>query len=258
MFLHQLNPSVKALTIVVTIILLALVFDPITPALLFVWTITLTFIGGQIHWKRYVLYLLPFSILSFGMLWTTLFVGAPSQNLENVIHLFGLSFSYEALLTALALALRVLSVAALSLLFIFTTDMVDFILSLNQQMRLSPKIAYGVLAGFRFLPMMKEEWQLLHAAHRIRGARGNGYNERWKHYKRFAIPLLASAIRKAERTAIAMESKGFTGDRNRTYYRQFNVKKQDGFFFLCMLITFLIACLISNQLGFLKIYPYHF
>ncbi|WP_442852713.1 CbiQ family ECF transporter T component [Bacillus sp. J33] len=29
--------------------------------------------------------------------------------------------------------------------------------------------------------------------------------------KRYAVPLLAGAIRKAERTAMAMESKGFTG-----------------------------------------------
>lgn len=169
MFLHHLNPSIKALTIIFLVILLSLVFDPITPLLFMVWTIILTFFGGKINWKKYCLYFLPFSIIAFGMLWTTIVFADTPKRPDEIITFFGIIIPEESFLTALALSLRVLSVAALSLLFIFTTNINDFILSLIQQLKLSPKIAYGVLAGYRFLPTMKDELFVIRSAHRVRG-----------------------------------------------------------------------------------------
>lgn len=251
MFLHHLNPSIKAITIALLVVLLAFIFDPITPSVFLIGTIAITFIFGKVEWKKYVLYFIPFSILSFGMLWTTIAFATPSNNPNDVITLLGMMFPRESFLTALALSLRILSIAALSLLFIFTTNVVDFILSLIQQLKLPPKIAYGVLAGYRFLPMMKDELVIIHQAHRIRGInKAHTVMDKWHQYKRFAIPLLASAIRKAERTAIAMESKGFTGDKKRTFYRHFSIVKRDWLFPLMMLLLFSLAVLTSLKLDY--------
>lgn len=255
MFLHDLNPSIKALTIIILIILLALIFDPITPTLFLIWTIAFTFIGGQVRWKRYLLFFIPFFILAFGMLWTTIAFAQAPDNPNDTISIIGLTFPRESFLVALALSMRILSVATLSLLFIFTTNVIHFIISLIQQFRLPPKIAYGVLAGYRFLPMMKDELFIINGAHRVRGVnQAKGIRSRISQYKRFAIPLLASAIRKAERTAMAMESKGFTGSKNRTFYKKFYVTKKDWFFLGVMLIAFLIASFISFKLGFFRWY----
>ncbi|MDY0410368.1 energy-coupling factor transporter transmembrane component T family protein [Virgibacillus soli] len=255
MFLHHLNPSVKALTIVILVVLIAFIFDPVTPFLFLISTISITFLGGKVKWKRYILYFLPFTIFSFGMLWTTIVFAEVPKNPNEIITIFGLQYPRESFLTALALAVRVLSVAALSLLFIFTTNVIDFILSLIQQFRLPPKIAYGVLAGYRFLPMMRDELKTIHAAHRIRGVnQAKTLAGKWQQYRRFAIPLLASAIRKAERTAMAMESKGFTGGRKRTFYRIFSVSKADYIFLAVMIVMFLVASAISWQLGYLEIF----
>ena len=252
MFLHRLNPSIKAITIALIVVLLAFIFDPITPFIFLIGTIAITFIFGNVEWKKYILYFIPFSILSFGMLWTTIAFSTPSNNPNDVITLLGMTFPRASFLTALALSLRILSVAALSLLFIFTTNVVDFILSLIQQLKLPPKIAYGVLAGYRFLPMMKDELVIIHQAHRIRGINtAHTIKDKWHQYKRFAIPLLASAIRKAERTAIAMESKGFTGDKNRTFYLHFSIVKRDWLFPFMMLLLFSLAVLTSLKLGYI-------
>ena len=251
MFLHQLNPSIKAITIALFVMLLAFIFDPITPFVFLIGTITITFVFGKVKWKSYVLYFIPFSILSFGMLWTTIAFATLPNNPNDVITLLGMTFPRESFLTALALSLRILSVAALSLLFIFTTNVVDFILSLIQQLKLPPKIAYGVLAGYRFLPMMKDELVIINQAHRIRGInKAHTIMGKWHQYRRFAIPLIASAIRKAERTAIAMESKGFTGDKDRTFYHHFTISKKDWLFPLIMLVIFSLAVLISLKLGY--------
>ncbi len=255
MFLHHLNPNIKAITIIILVILLALVFDPITPFLFMVFTIAVTFIGGKINWKKYCLYFLPFSIIAFGMLWTTIVFADTPKNPDEVIRILGMTFPEESLITALALSLRVLSVASLSLLFIFTTNIVDFILSLIQQLKLPPKIAYGVLAGYRFLPMMKDELVIIHSAHRVRGFdHAKTIRGKWNQYKKFSIPLLASAIRKAERTAMAMESKGFTGDKNRTFYRLFSTSAKDWIFLIFMVITLLSVAYISWYLGYFKWY----
>lgn len=251
MFLHHLNPSVKAITIALLVILLAFIFDPITPLIFLIGTIVITFIFGKVEWKKYILFFIPFFILSLGMLWTTIAFAAAPNNPNDIVTLLGMVFPRESLLIAIALSLRILSVAALSLLFIFTTNVVDFILSLIQQLKLSPKIAYGVLAGYRFLPMMKDELIIINQAHRIRGVnQEHTMKGKWNQYRRFVIPLLASAIRKAERTAIAMESKGFTGDKNRSFYRHFRVTKRDWMFPFMMLLTFSLAVLTSLKLGY--------
>lgn len=245
----------KALTVVILVVLLALVFDPITPSILLLSTILLLFVGSTVNWKRYLLYLLPFLLFSFGMFWTTLIFGKEPENLDETIAFLTFEFPKESFLVALALGVRVLSVAALSLLFIFTTNIVHFILSLMQQLKLSPKIAYGVLAGYRFLPMMKDEMKIIREAHRIRGVhQASTIREKWNQYRRYAIPLLASAIRKAERTAIAMESKGFTGDRNRTFLRQFTISTKDWLFLALMLTLYALAVYTSYTLGFLRLY----
>lgn len=245
----------KALTVVVVVLLLALVFDPITPLLYGLWTILITLFFGRVQLKKYGLFLIPFFIIAFGMFWTTLIFADQPLNADDMVRIFGLEFPRETLFTALSLALRVLSFAMLSLLFILTTDPTHFILSLMQQCKLSPKLAYGVLAGYRFLPMMKEELKNIRAAHRIRGvSRANGWKESFIQFKRYAIPLLAGAIRKAERTAIAMESKGFTGDRNRSFYRSFSTGKRDWIFLMIMVGMFVLIAFTSWNLGYFKWY----
>ncbi|RLL43593.1 energy-coupling factor transporter transmembrane protein EcfT [Oceanobacillus piezotolerans] len=251
MFLQQLNPSLKALTIMVFIIFLATIFEPITPLLFLIWTVLITFLFGKVSWKKYLLYFSPFFIFALGMLWTSIAFADPPINPDEAINILSWSLPTENVLTALALALRVLNVAALSLLFVFTTNIVHFILSMMQQLKLPPRIAYAVLAGYRFLPMIRDELKIIHDAHLIRGVnQAKTPKEKMQNYKRYAIPLLASAIRKAERTAIAMESKGFTGDKNRSFYRQFTIGKLDFIFPLIMLIGFATAFFVSKQLGF--------
>src|SRR5690625_608568 len=157
MFLQRLNPSVKAVTIIVFIIFLAMIFEPVTPLLFLMWTIFVTFIFGKVDVKKYLLYFAPFIIFALGMFWTSIVFADTPNHPDDAIRFFGIDFPKESVLTALALTLRILNVAALSLLFVFTTNTVHFILSMMQQLKLPPKIAYGVLAGYRFLPMLKDE-----------------------------------------------------------------------------------------------------
>ena len=50
---------------------------------------------------------------------------------------------------------------------------------------------------------------------------------RWEQLRRYAVPLLATAIRKSERVAIAMDSKAFGALPKRTYYRRLDIDWMD-------------------------------
>lgn len=75
----------------------------------------------------------------------------------------------ESLRNGLTIALRMLGFVTFGLLFTSTTDLTAFMMSLIHQCKMSPKWAYGMLAGFRFIPLFQSELKQMKAAHKIRG-----------------------------------------------------------------------------------------
>ncbi|NCC31446.1 MAG: hypothetical protein EOM24_05385 [Chloroflexia bacterium] len=89
--------------------------------------------------------------------------------------------------------------------------------ALVQQGRLPYKIGYGAMAAFRFVPMLQSELRVIQATHRVRGvAGGGGVRGAYTQARRYAVPLLATAIRQAERTALAMDGRAFGAYETRT------------------------------------------
>jgi energy-coupling factor transport system permease protein len=110
----------------------------------------------------------------------------------------------------LGLGLRLLGIALSGVIAIATTDPTDLADSLQQQARLSPRLAVGVLAAIRMLPIQAVEWQLLGMARRARGV-GAGWSPVAVARLAFGrlLALLVGAIRRATRLALAMEARGF-------------------------------------------------
>jgi energy-coupling factor transport system permease protein len=61
-------------------------------------------------------------------------------------------------------------------------------------------------------------------AHKVRGYK---QKNSWKAFMRYSLPLFTQGIRKSERIAIAMEARGFTGTRDRTYYQTPKILSKD-------------------------------
>nr|WP_307415735.1 energy-coupling factor transporter transmembrane component T [Lederbergia wuyishanensis] len=250
--LQSINPSIKALAVIILVLCLSFVFDPVTPFILWLLVLAVTFILGKVKLKRWLFFFFPFFILAFGYIWTTVVFSQPPAEIRTVtlVQLGPVVITDYGLSIGLALGFRVLCFSCLSLLFIMTTDPIKFILSLTQQCKMPPKIAYGILAGYRFLPLLKDELQIIRHAHKVRGVnRMQGFRGKIEAKIKCIIPLLASAIRKAERTAIAMESKGFTGSRNRTFFHKVTVCRHDWFFLCLMVGLFFVSLFISVLLG---------
>ena len=75
----------------------------------------------------------------------------------------------EGLLVGVSTAMRILALFSFSLLFVMTTDPVAFIQSLIQQSGISYRFGYGVLAAYRFVPLLATEVAQIGAAHHVRG-----------------------------------------------------------------------------------------
>ncbi|MNJ47703.1 putative HMP/thiamine permease protein YkoC [compost metagenome] len=129
--------------------------------------------------------------------------------------------------------------AGIGLLFGLTTAPTSLFYSLMQSWRLPPKYAYSFLAAMRLIPILLEEFIALRQAHLIRGGnRGSKWNL-YNTMKRYAIPLLAGSIRRAQRISVAMEAKGFVSEHKRTYYYIVRYSYMD-VIFMCYFVLMII------------------
>ncbi|MFD1032996.1 energy-coupling factor transporter transmembrane component T family protein [Metaplanococcus flavidus] len=225
--LHDMNPSIKFITVTIAMLGLAFFFNPWTPLLFFFCILVIQLLFSRINWKLWSLFMLPFAFGAFGYLWTTIVFSAETGG-TVMWSLFGFDVTDKQWALALSLSFRVLAFSSLSLLFALTTDPVKFVMSLMQQLKLSPKLAYGVLVGYQFLPVLKDEFFQIQQAHRLRGAATEKFWwQRLLGIRRIIIPMLAGAVRKAERSAFAMEARGFTGEPRKEFYQPVVVSTRD-------------------------------
>lgn len=208
------NPAVKAVTIIVCCIMMA--------------------IGGtwQINCAVIVSCLLCLTLLSRCSLKVMVGLYLPLLFLGGLIFISNLAsadldtasktaYEIASFDTALLLGTRILSYASMGILFGLTTKNKIFVMSTMHQFHLKPKFAYGILAALHLVPTLSREWDEVNLAYAVRGK------------SRGLIPFgplfntLVNGIRWSENVAMAMESKGFDGDGPRTYSIETPVRTSD-------------------------------
>lgn len=228
--LHRLNPAIKLLGLVILTGGATFAFDPFIPALLGagLWWVTLLLgrvpLGRLLRWSL-PLILLPLPLVAFTALYAEV---DPTMAGPILFRLGPWLITRQAALLGLGIGLRLTAILAGSLLYIATTDPSDFAVSLIQNVRIPYRFAYALLISYRFLPRMRQEAETLRLAHRVRGrGRPRTLRDRLDGIRLLAVPLLASAIRKSERTALAMDARGFGASEERTYLRRMRVRAHD-------------------------------
>lgn len=231
--LHRLNPLTKIVATAPVILFLALTTDPWTPAAYITLFGSTTVLLGNVPLYRYLKTIAPLLLLVTGFLITYPLAVDPARvaGTAVAIQLGPLEVRWGGLIFGLATALRILSLILGTLLFVLTTHSTDFIRALVQQWHLPYRIGYSAMAAYRFIPMLNSELAVIQSAHKVRGISDRGgLSAQYDRAKRYAVPLLATAIRKAERTALAMDSRAFGAFENRTYYRRFDFPWSDWLF----------------------------
>lgn len=253
-FLHRLNPLSKLSATAPVLVFLALVTDPWTPTVFILLCASITVVLGRIPPVEFLRVAAPLLLLVLGFVLIYPFAvsGAAVAGSPILFEVGPLAVREAGIIFGLSTALRVLSIFALTLLFVLTTDSQDFVRALVQQWRLPYRLGYGALAAYRFVPRLGTELNVIRAAHKVRGISDRGgIRARYDQLRRYAVPLLASAIRHAERVALAMDSRAFGAYDTRTYYRRLSFGFRDWLFVFAFWLVSFALVLVLREAGLL-------
>ncbi|MBT2484506.1 energy-coupling factor transporter transmembrane protein EcfT [Microbacterium sp. ISL-108] len=218
-FLYALNPLAKIIGFAPAMIVLVFVRDLTTPAVFLLLAYAIILIGARLTARLLALLLLalPIGMLAIGIgfsLWVDASLVAESP---AIVRIGTWTLYAGALEIGFATALRLGSIVALALIGGLTTTGPDLVRASVQQVRVPYRIGYTALAAFRFVPRFGHELAVIRAAHRVRGHHGGrGPFARIARGWGYIVPLLAGAIRHAERVALAMDSRAFGAHATRT------------------------------------------
>lgn len=266
-FLHRLNPVLKLFITIITILLGATILDPIPLLIFMLIGLFMILVIARIPVKVYlkvmsffilisIMYFIFYSIIynpeappafQFGRV-------AKELAIPHMEYKIGfLKITSEGMYFGVAVALRILNTLTWAMMFIFTTHPKLFIISLIQYMKLSYKVGFAIFAGYRFMPLLNSELEYIRIAHAIRGyGEKTTLRGRFKEFMRYTIPLFASAVRKAQRTAIAMDSKAFGAFPKRTYLTEVKLCKGDILFTVFLLIIIIGLYILMIKLGLIR------
>lgn len=218
MKLEKLNPSVKAATVLVSVIMLSFQYNITLNLTVFFSCLFLLLFFSNARIKNIIVILAPALLAAFGMFMMGLYyakgnsiTSAELTEISSVPYAVRAAMSTN-LQSALQLGTRILSYAGLGILFALSTDGEEFISSLMHQCHLSPKFAYGILAALHLMPSMVREFSQAKLALRTRGMHVGPFS------LKPVFAMLVNSIRWSESMAMAMESKGFAGNEPRTFY----------------------------------------
>ncbi len=132
-----------------------------------------------------------------------------------------------AVLAGLAIALRLTVIALVSVMVFSTSDPTRVADSLVQQWHAPYRFAYGTLGALRIVPLLAADWTAITAARRIRGIEARSPWGRARSLGGLLLVMLVSAVRRAERMALAMDARGFDSGIPRTTYRPISLGMPD-------------------------------
>lgn len=212
--LTRWNPSIKLISLFVLSVSLLFIWEPIRPALLWGALVIVALTIGKVPPKWLAMAHIPFIAFGFGLF------------LVNV-----LAREEDGLLIGAALAGRTLVIGVASILFLTSTAPVELMRSLNQNLKLPASITFAILAGYQLLLGLPREWQTIRAAQLMRqgGASLNRKGKpklKLKEAGRLVFTVLIVALRRSERIATSLESRGF-GLKPRSVYRPIYVRPSD-------------------------------
>ena len=248
-FLYRMNPLAKLAGPLPAMVLLVFVRDLATPIAFLVLAYALLLVGARTTARTAALLFLgiPIAVVVLGFslsLWTD---AARVDHSVVVLQLGDWALYGEALAVGYATALRLAAILSLSLIPGLTTTGPDLVRALIQQLRVPYRIGYTAMAAFRFVPRFRHELDVIRAAHRVRGAHGgHGPFTAIARGFGYVVPLLAGAIRHAERVALAMDARAFGAYPTRTERYPVPFRTRDAVF----IAAFWVASAALFALGF--------
>jgi len=190
--------------------------------------------------------MLPFALFGAGFLTTNLAFHREADFARHIAdHAL---FAAPGWSVGLTLFLRTIAIGLLSALFALTTDPGGFVRALMAYARLSPRIGYALFSVLQLVPDLAAEARQIRLAQAMKRGKAPC---RWigpVETARLLIPLLAFAIRRAGRAAIALEARGLGGSNPRTLINVPEFRRRDLVFSIATigLLSLLLALFLAR------------
>jgi energy-coupling factor transport system permease protein len=151
--------------------------------------------------------------------------------------------SVEGVAYGLNIAFKMLTMALLVPLLVFTTD-IDAMVVGMVKIRIPYKIAFVLASTLRFFPLLSADIRSISEAQRLRGLaiEKMGPIRRARIYANQAVPLILGVIVKSQMLDVVLQSKAFSGSPDRTYLHESNLGPFD-YALLVLAALFLVAVL---------------
>lgn len=230
-FLGALNPLAKIAAPLPAMIALVFVRDLTTPAAFLALASALLLVGARLTPRTLVLLglVVPASVVVVGLGFALWVDPERTDATASVLRIGDWALTDGALAIGLATGLRLAAIMTLAFIGGLTTAGTDLVRALVQQLHVPYRVGYAALAAIRFVPRFGHELEVIRQAHRVRGASGGPLTApaRWV---RTVVPLLAGAIRHAERVALAMDARAFGAHPDRTERHTMPWRRRDTVF----------------------------
>lgn len=158
----------------------------------------------------------------------------------------------QGLVVSLGMGVRLMVIAASFPVLLATTQVKDLVVALVEKIKIPYTYAFMFITSIRFIPTFMNEMEQIIQAQCSRAHRLDSRNFITKFLSicPLAIPLMITSVKKAERLAISMETRGF-GCGKRTYLRQIGFCSAD--WAVCgVLVIVVITGLVLSVKGILS------
>ncbi len=143
--------------------------------------------------------------------------------------IFGISLTYEQLFYQVTKFFKYASVVPLGMIFLLTTNPSEFASSLNG-IGVNYKAAYAVSLTLRYFPDIQRDYHDIYLAQQARGlelSKKARFFDRFKNSLLIVIPLIFSTLDRIELISNAMDLRGFSKSKTRTWYTSRRLSRQD-------------------------------
>lgn len=243
-FMHSLDPRVKLLGLFVLAGFAFSINSFFDVSLMFGYTLILMILSGlslayYLKSLKSVLFIVAFAFV----------IQLFTRGGNTLFQIGFIRISDLGLFNAFIISFRIIFAVLLSSVLTLTTSPTSLAHALEDVLRwffipqkFAHEVAMVMTIAIRFIPVIANEADRIMKAQLSRGANFDDrkFSGKVKGAISIIVPLLVSALRRAEDLSIAMEARGYNGWEGRTRFKQFKWKLKDTLF----LISFIVFCFV--------------
>jgi energy-coupling factor transport system permease protein len=224
-WIHRLNPLTKLFWSFVMMVLSFLFKDPLVLAALL---LSIVLVAQSARILSEMLPVLK-ALFLFALLFLLLQIFLISEGRTLLVLIPGTSYlriTDQGVAVAVAMGIRLMAIASSFPILLATTQVKDLVVMLVEKLKIPYAYAFMFITTLRFIPTFMNEMEQIIQAQCSRAHRLDSRNFLTKFFSicPLAIPLMVTSVKKAERMAISMETRGFgMGKRTYLHHRQFTM-----------------------------------